>query len=265
MFSFDEFVITHISREENGKANALAQQAFSYTDVKRTFTFESRCKQKPSYRFWTSLIGVPSENTNSAMRDDSIIKGEDQDWRIPIISYLKDPGRGAGRNVWCMAFKYVLINDELSHWTAEDLLLKFLDSNHQSRVYTGEVHEGICVTHQFAPNIKRLFIRDGFYWSTMMSDCFKYYKGCEEYQWFGDLQLVPAVLRHPIIKPWLFRGWGLDFIGQINPPSSKEHRFVLVTTDYFTKWTETVPLKNMTHKEVIEFITEHIIHRFGIP
>jgi transposase InsO family protein len=27
----------------------------------------------------------------------------------------------------------------------------------------------------------------------------------------------------------------------------------------------TVALKNMTHKEVIEFITEHIVHRFGIP
>ena len=40
---------------------------------------------------------------------------------------------------------------------------------------------------------------------------------------------------------------------------------MLVATDYFTKWTETVPLKNMTHKEVIEFITEYIIHRFGIP
>jgi transposase InsO family protein len=40
---------------------------------------------------------------------------------------------------------------------------------------------------------------------------------------------------------------------------------VLVATNYFTKWTEAVPLKNMTHKEVIEFITEHIIHRFGIP
>jgi transposase InsO family protein len=38
----------------------------------------------------------------------------------------------------------------------------------------------------------------------------------------------------------------------------------LVATDYFTKWSEAVPLKNMTHKEVIEFITEHIIHRFGI-
>jgi hypothetical protein len=56
----------------------------------------------------------------------------------------------------------------------------------------------------------------------------------------------------------------LDFIGQIYPSSSKGHRFVLVATDYFTKWTEDVPLKNMTHKEVIEFMTEHIIYRFGI-
>ena len=40
---------------------------------------------------------------------------------------------------------------------------------------------------------------------------------------------------------------------------------MLVATDYFTKWTEAVPLKNMTHREVVEFITEHIIHRFGIP
>jgi hypothetical protein len=40
---------------------------------------------------------------------------------------------------------------------------------------------------------------------------------------------------------------------------------MLVATNYFTKWTEAVALKNMTHREVIEFITEHIIHRFDIP
>jgi hypothetical protein len=79
------------------------------------------------------------------------------------------------------------------------------------------------------------------------------------------IQLVPAPELHPIIKPWPFRGWGLDFIGEIHPSSSKGHRFVLVATDYFTKWTEAVALKNMTHWEVIEFITEHIIHRFDIP
>ena len=99
----------------------------------------------------------------------------------------------------------------------------------------------------------------------MVKDCFRYYKGCEPCQRFGNIQLAPAALMNPIIKSWPFRGWGLDFIGQIHPPSSKGHRFVLVATDYFTKWTEAVPLKNMTHKEVIDFITKHIIHRFGIP
>jgi hypothetical protein len=61
------------------------------------------------------------------------------------------------------------------------------------------------------------------------------------------------------------QGWALDFIGEIHPSSSKGHRFVLVATDYFTKWTKAVPLKNMTHMEVINFVQEHIIYRFGIP
>jgi hypothetical protein len=39
---------------------------------------------------------------------------------------------------------------------------------------------------------------------------------------------------------------------------------VLVAIDYFTKWTEVVALKNMTYREVIGFIIEHIIHRFDI-
>jgi hypothetical protein len=40
---------------------------------------------------------------------------------------------------------------------------------------------------------------------------------------------------------------------------------VLVAIDYFTKWTKAVPLKNMTHRELIHFISECIVHRFGIP
>ena len=68
-----------------------------------------------------------------------------------------------------------------------------------------------------------------------------------------------------IIKPWPFRGWGIDLIGQIYPPSSKNHKFILVATDYFTKWVEAIPLKNVMSKEMIEFVKEHIIYRFGIP
>jgi transposase InsO family protein len=57
----------------------------------------------------------------------------------------------------------------------------------------------------------------------------------------------------------------LDFIGEIHPSSSKGHRFVLVATDYFSKWVEAVPLRNMTHREVIEFVLPNIIYQFGVP
>jgi hypothetical protein len=48
------------------------------------------------------------------------------------------------------------------------------------------------------------------------------------------------------VKPWPFRGCSLDFVDEIHPTSSKGHRFILVATDYFTKWTEAMPLRNMT-------------------
>ena len=56
----------------------------------------------------TGLTVQSPENTNSAVE-----RAEDQDWRVPIISYLKDPGRGAERNIRRAAFKYILIDDEL--------------------------------------------------------------------------------------------------------------------------------------------------------
>jgi hypothetical protein len=51
----------------------------------------------------------------------------------------------------------------------------------------GEVHEGICGIHQLAPKMKWLLCRTGFYWPTMMGDCFRYYKGCEECQRFDNI------------------------------------------------------------------------------
>ena len=78
---------------------------------------------------------------------------------MPIITYLKDPGHGAERNIWHLAFKYILIGDELYRRTTEDVLLKCLDSD-QARVAMGGVLEGICGTHQSAPKMKWLLRRD---------------------------------------------------------------------------------------------------------
>nr|KYP39757.1 Pro-Pol polyprotein [Cajanus cajan] len=57
----------------------------------------------------------------------------------------------------------------------------------------------------------------------------------------------------------------MDLIGQIHPPSSKNHRYILVAIDYFTKWVEAIPLKDVEQKDIINFVEDHIITRFGIP
>ena len=39
----------------------------------------------------------------------------------------------------------------------------------------------------------------------------------------------------------------------------------MAITDYFTKWVEAVPMKSVSTKDVIKFVKEHVIQRFGIP
>ena len=44
--------------------------------------------------------GLTAENSKSA--DSSVCKEKAgvADWRVPIVTYLKDPGHGAKRNIW---------------------------------------------------------------------------------------------------------------------------------------------------------------------
>ena len=130
--------------------------------------------------------------------------------------------------------KYVLLYDQLYYKTIDGVLLKCLNQE-EAKVLMGELHEGICGVHQLAYKMKWIIRRTGHFWPTILKDCFEYYKGCQDCQCFGNVQRSPALAMNPIIKPWSFRGWRIDLIGQIFPPSSKGHKFILVVMYYFTK------------------------------
>ena len=48
-------------------------------------------------------------------------------------------------------------------------------------------------------------------------------------------------------------------------PTPEGHRYILVTADYFSKWTEAFPMKNKCADTVADLLVEHIILRFGMP
>lgn len=148
--------------------------------------------------------------------------------------------------------------------TLEWVLLKSLGET-EAYLAISNTHSGACGTHQAGHKMKWLLFLQGLYWPSMLNDCIEFAKGCQECQKHAGIQRVPASELHSIIKPWPFRGWALDVIGKIQPKSSKEHNYILVGIDYFTKWIEAIPLKEVTQDEVINFIQKYIIHRFGIP
>ncbi|GKV43324.1 hypothetical protein SLEP1_g50628 [Rubroshorea leprosula] len=133
------------------------------------------------------------------------------------------------------------------------------------KVMLSDVHDGICGAHQAEIKMRWLIRRHGFFWPSVLKDCIAYAKGCKSYQIHGPLQRVPASELNSIVKPWPFRGWAIDLIGKVYPPSSKGHSFIIVATDYFTKWVEAKPMKKVDQSDVIKFIKEDIIHRFGLP
>jgi hypothetical protein len=116
-------------------------------------------------------------STISRIVDESskIMTTDPDDWRTPLVHYLENPGHIAKRKVQCQALKYVMLYNTLYRRTIDGLLLKCLGSD-QSKIAMGEVHEGICCTHQSTHKMKWLLRCAGFYWQTMINDCFRYYK-----------------------------------------------------------------------------------------
>lgn len=44
-----------------------------------------------------------------------------------------------------------------------------------------------------------------------------------------------------------------------------QHRYIITSIDYFTRWVEAVPLRQVNTNKVIKFLEQNIISRFGIP
>ena len=88
------------------------------------------------------------------------------------------------------------------------------------------------------------------------------YHKCQIFE--GKRKLLHLPLQ-PVTVEAPFQQWGLDFIGEIHPTSSAQHKWILTTTDYFTKWIEAILSRNATDSVIIKFLEDHILSRFGCP
>src|ERR1044071_5445763 len=96
----------------------------------------------------------------------------------------------------------------------------------------------------------------------MRKDIEEYCKSCDDCQRRGPSKRNNFL--HPIKLSSPFNHWGIDLVGPL-PSIAKRNHYIIVATDYFTRWPEARPLKRADAQSVADFIYDEIICRFGPP
>ena len=98
----------------------------------------------------------------------------------------------------------------------------------------------------------------------MQREAQEYVKKWDQCQRFASNIYQPKGVLNPLSSPWPFAQWGFDIVGHF-PKTTRNKRWLLVGTDYFTKWVETESLTNIRDMDAKRFVWKNIVTRFGIP
>ncbi len=101
-----------------------------------------------------------------------------------------------------------------------------------------------------------------FYWKGMYKDIEEYIRTCDSCQRRGNKGGIGYLNPIKVGKP--FERIGIDFVGPLKK-TRKGNKYILVVTDYLTKWPEAKAMKEATADNVIEFIYKRIICTHGCP
>jgi len=131
------------------------------------------------------------------------------------------------------SLQYQLLHGILFRKNYDRVFLRCLEKQDADKVLK-DMHDGPTGGHFLGDTIAHKVLRNGYYLPTLFKDAHAYSRSYEawkkaigrEHKSHIPLQLIS------IEEP--FKQWGLDIIGDINPHSSKQHRYILTTTDYFT-------------------------------
>ena len=106
-------------------------------------------------------------------------------------------------------------------------------------------------------------LQSGFYWPTILKDCFEWVKHCDNCQRMGNMSRRNEMPQQGLLVVQIFYVWGIDFIGPF--PSSFDNIYILLTVDYVSKWVEASNCPRNDSITVVGFIQRNILSIFGAP
>ena len=107
-------------------------------------------------------------------------------------------------------------------------------------------------------------VRQKFYWPGLQADVRSYVAGCETCsKRKGPIPNKRAPMQ--IVRSgYPMERMAIDILGPL-PETGKGNKYIVVVSDYFTKWTEALPMPNMEACTVAKLLVEEIFCRVGVP
>ncbi|KAJ9545572.1 hypothetical protein OSB04_025279, partial [Centaurea solstitialis] len=245
---FDKFSIEQIPRDLNMQADALANLGSAFNEP--------------------TLESVPIIHLMSPTIEEAQMIEENHDWSNDIWNYLKNDqlpeDKLEARKVRLKSSRYTIFDDQLYRRSTTGLILRCVVNKQQIDQILQEMHDGECGNHSGGRSLANRISRQGYYWPTLREDSIRYVQRCDACQRHSGTSHLPSEPLHSVLIPWPFMRWGMDIVGKL-PPAPGQKVFLLVLTDYFSKWIEAAAFSQVRDKEVISFIQTNIIYRFGVP
>ena len=107
-----------------------------------------------------------------------------------------------------------------------------------------ELHKEICGSHTGGRSLAHSALTQGYWWPSMQKSSQEYGKKYDQCQRYAPNIHQPRGVLNPLSSLWPFTQWGLNIVGPF-PKAIGNRRYLLIATDYFTKWFEAELLANI--------------------
>lgn len=125
-------------------------------------------------------------------------------------------------------------------------------------------HDAQCRGHFAAKRSTYKIMTTRYYRPTLHKDATKHTRHSDRCQQMGHPTKSDEMALQPQIVVTPFDKQGINFVGPIEP-SSHGKSYILLCTDYATKWLEAKAMRHARDNKVAEFLYECMFTRFGVP
>ena len=192
-------------------------------------------------------------------------------WSQYIIDYItqhlfpEKVSKACRKAIEVEAEDYTLIANQL-YKRGKDKQLRLCITEAEYMRVLDQAHAGLSGGHFSTDTTAKAIMTTGLWWPTLFQDASEFVRRCEE------CQRVKVPIRRdnmplrPMMGARAFAKWGIDFVGPINPPAHRSRaQYIIVATDYLTKWVEAKATPKNDAQTTACFLYEYVFTRYGLP